>query len=117
MEELANHLELQAGTGKKLLYGKPDRRTNVSYDAYINTTLIGNNTVFVQSDNRRITFINHNGLNFMSTQDEGFCDFTFKHIQTVIQKSTHISVVGEKERSMFFNALRQKIQEQIRNIN
>jgi len=117
LEELVNHLELQAETGKKLLYGKPDRRTNVSYDAYINTTLIGNNTVFVQSDNRRITFINHNGLNFMSTQDEGFCDFTFKHIQTVIQKSTHISVVGEKERSMFFNALRQKIQEQIRNIN
>ena len=111
LEELVNHLELQAETGKKLLYGKPDFKTNVSYDAYINETLIGDNTVFLQSDNRQITFINHNGLNFMITQDKEFCEFTFKHLQNVIRKSTHISVVGEKERSMFFHKLRTKIHE------
>ncbi|HEX3386853.1 MAG TPA: hypothetical protein VHS53_16750, partial [Mucilaginibacter sp.] len=117
LEELVPHLELQAETGKKLLYNKPDLRTTVSYDAYINETLTGDNTIFVQSDNRQITFINHNGLNFMSTQDAGFCEFTHKHLENVIRKSTHISIVGEKERSMFFHKLRAEINERVKNIS
>jgi hypothetical protein len=116
LEELVNHLELQAETGKKSLYNKRDIPGNVPYDAYINETLIGDNTIFVQSDNRQVSYINHNGLNFMTTQDKDFCDYTFKNLQNVIRKSTHISVVGEKERSMFFHNLRQKIQERKRNI-
>jgi hypothetical protein len=117
LEELVNHLELQAETGKKLLYNKPDLRTTVSYDAYINETLTGDNTVFVESDNRQITFINHNGLNFMSTRDAGFCEFTYKHLQNVIRKSTHISIVGEKERSIFFQKLKGEIHERIKTIS
>jgi hypothetical protein len=117
LEELVSHLELQAETGKKLLYNKPDLCTTVSYDAYINETLTGDNTIFVQSDNRQITFINHNGLNFMSTQDAGFCEFTHKHLENVIRKSTHISIVGEKERSMFFHKLRAEINERVKNIS
>jgi hypothetical protein len=117
LEELVNHLELQAETGKKLSFSKPDLFTNVTYDAYINETLIGDNTLFVQSDNRQITFINHNGLNFMSTQDTGFCEFTHKHLQNVIRKSTHISIVGEKERSMFFHKLKAEIQKRVKNID
>ncbi|MFI5162637.1 MAG: helix-turn-helix domain-containing protein [Sphingobacteriales bacterium] len=117
LEDLVNHLELQAETGKKLSYSKPDMFTNVTYEAYINETLIGDNTICVRSDNIQVTFINHNGLNFMSTQDKGFCDFTYQHLQNVIRKSTHISVVGEKERVMFFHKLRAKIQERKNSIN
>ena len=116
LEELVDHLEMQAETGKKLLYSKPDLHGNVVYDAYINETLIGDNTIFVESDNRQITFINHNGLNFMSTQDAGFCEFTFKHFQNMIRKSTHISIAGEKERSMFFHKLKMEIQERKKSI-
>jgi hypothetical protein len=116
LEDLVNHLELQAETGKKLMYSKPDLYTTVLYDAYINETLIGDNTVFVESDNRKITFINHNGLNFMSTQDAGFCEFTYKHFQNMIRKSTHISIVGEKERSIFFQKLKAEIHERMNDI-
>ncbi len=116
LEELVNHLELMAEAGKKLLYDKPAPPIQVVYDAYINETLIGDNTIFVRSDNRHITFINHIGLNFMSTQDSGFCEYTYKNIQNVIRKSTHISVVGEKERRIFFNNFRQKIHERMKNI-
>ena len=116
LEALVDHLEIQIESGKKSSYGLPDSPNCVPYEAYINESLIGDNTVFVQSDNRRIAFINHNGLNFMSTQDLGFCDFTFKHLQNVIRKSTHISVVGEKQRSMFFNTIREKIYERKKNL-
>ena len=114
LEELVNHMEFQAETGKKSMLNMPPG--SVQYEAYINETLIGDNTVFVNSDNRQITFINHNGLNFMSTQDKGFCDFTYKNLQNVIRKSTHISVVGEKERSMFFNKMRRRIEQRKREI-
>jgi len=109
LEELVDHLDLQLESGRKSFFNRPDTAHYAPYDAYINESLIGDNTIYVQSDNRQITFINHNGLNFMSTQDKDFCGFTYKHLQNVIRKSTHISVVGEKERSMFFNTLRNKI--------
>jgi hypothetical protein len=114
--ELVDHLELQLETGRKILYNQPHRYTDAIYDAYINEALIGDNTIYVQSDNAQITFINHNGLNFMPTQDPDFCTYTYKHLQNIIRKSTHISVVGEKERSIFFNALREKIHDKISHI-
>jgi hypothetical protein len=117
LEELVDHLELQLETGRKILYNQRQRHTDAIYDAYINEALIGDNTIYIQSDNRQITFINHNGLNYMPTQDTDFCAHTYKHLQNIIRKSTHISVVGEKERSIFFNALREKIRERIRSIH
>jgi hypothetical protein len=117
LEELVDHLEMQLETGRKILYNQRQRLTDSVYDAYINEALVGDNTIYVQSDNRQITFINHNGLNFMPTQDTDFCAYTYKHLQNIIRKSTHISVVGEKERSMFFNSLREKIRERIKNIH
>ncbi|HZY37467.1 MAG TPA: hypothetical protein VFE53_12505 [Mucilaginibacter sp.] len=109
LEELVNHMELKAESGKKTMLNRPPG--SVQYEVYFNETLIGDNTVFAKSDMRQITFINHNGLNVMSTEDKDFCDFTYKNLQNIIRKSTHISVVGEKERSIFFNSLRNKIQE------
>lgn len=117
LEELVDHLELMLETGRKILYNQRQKQSDAIYEAYINEALIGDNTIYVQSDNRQITFINHNGLNFMPTQDTDFCAYTYKHLQNIIRKSTHISVVGEKERSIFFNALREKIRDRIRSIH
>ena len=117
LEELLNHLELQAESGKKFLYNQPATTAAVPFDIYINECLIGDNTIYVKGSDRQITILNHNGINFIATQDKNFCDFTFKHLQNIIRKSTHISVVGEKERSVFFNTLREKIYEQKKNIN
>ena len=112
LEELMNHMELQAEAGKKFLYGQSPSSQASSFDIYLNECLIGDNTIFVQGGDRQITFLNHNGLNILATQDKGFCEFTFKNVQNTIKKSTHLSVVGEKERSMFFNILRGKIYDQ-----
>ena len=116
LEELLNHLELQAALGRKITYNEPAKANAAANEVYINEVLIGDNTVFVQSGERQITFINHNGLNFMSTEDKAFCDYTFKSLQNIIRKSTHISVIGEKNRSVFFNTLREKIHEKMKSI-
>jgi len=116
LEELLNHLELQAAIGQKITYNQPSVTYGALNDVYINEVLIGDNTVFVQSGERQITYINHNGLNFMSTEDKTFCDYTFNSLQNIIRKSTHISVIGEKNRSVFFNTLRDKIHEKMKTI-
>ena len=112
LEELMDHMELQAEAGKKFLYGQSPTPNAASFDIFLNECLIGDNTIFVQGGEQQITFLNHNGLNILATQDKGFCEFTLKTLQNTIKKSTHLSVVGEKERSMFFNILRSKIYEQ-----
>jgi len=117
LEELLNHIELQAEAGKKFLYNQPPATTSAPFEIYINECLIGDNTVYIKGSDRQITFLNHNGINVIGTEDKNFCDYTFKNLQNIIRKSTHISVSGEKERSMFFNTLRQKIYEQKKKIN
>ncbi len=117
LEELLNHIELLAEAGKKFLHNKSVSNESAPYDIYINECLIGDNTIFVKGGEKQVTYLNHNGLNFIATQDKSFCDYTFKNLQNIIKKSTHISVVGEKERSMFFNTLRSKIYEHKKNIS
>ncbi len=58
-----------------------------------------------------MTIINHSGINFMTTQDKRFCDYIYKDLRSIIRKSTHISVTGEKERNIVFNSLRYMIKE------
>lgn len=116
LEELLNHVEMQAERGRKFIYNQQSAPEGAPYQIYINECLIGDNSIFVKGDDRQIAYLNHNGLNFMATQDAGFCEYTFKNLQNIISKSTHISLVGEKEKSMFFNTLRKKIQDRAKDI-
>jgi hypothetical protein len=114
--ELLNHMEAQAEAGRKFIFNQAPMATNAPYHIYVNECLIGDNSIYVHADDKQIAYLNHNGLNFMGTQDKTFCDYTYKNLQNIISKSTHISLVGEKERSMFFNTLRDKIYKRVRNI-
>jgi|SRR6185503_8866390 len=117
LEEAMDQLEMQAEAGRKFSYGRPvSSNGGAPYEVFINECLIGDNTIYAQGGEKQITFINHNGLNFMSTHDKSFCDYTYKNLQNIMKKSAHISVVGEKERSMFFNGLREKIYDKKKNI-
>lgn len=109
LEELINHLELQAEQGLKFLYNEKASPLSAQNNIYINECLLGTNSIYVDAGDRQITILNHAGINFMSTQDKHFCDYTFNNIKNIIRKSTHISVIGEKERSIFFNSMREKI--------
>src|SRR5205085_10776294 len=98
------------------LYNEAPLPGAATYHIYLNECLLGDNTVHVQAGDRQVTVINHGGMNYMSTQDKRFCDYTLSNLQNIIRKSTHISVIGEKERSIFFNSMREKIYEKKKNI-
>ncbi|MEO5984516.1 MAG: helix-turn-helix domain-containing protein [Ferruginibacter sp.] len=111
LEQLINHLEVQAEKGIKFIVNENPNALSAQNNIYINETLLGTNNIYVKSGERQLTIINHSGINFMTTQDQHFCDYIYNDLRSIIRKSTHISVTGEKERNIIFSSLRYMIKE------
>lgn len=105
---LLNHLELQAETGVKFPLGEKSGN-GVPYRLFWNDLVTADNTILAELDLRKITFLNHSVINFISTTDLKFNTFMFNMLQNLIKRSTQLSLVGEKERYRFFNRLRDKM--------
>ncbi|RFP65111.1 hypothetical protein D0N36_10535 [Hymenobacter lapidiphilus] len=108
VEELIGAIEYQAELGVKCILRQPGSPA-LPYRLFVNELILGDNTLLVELDNIRFTYLNHSVLHFLGTRDEGFNDFMFANLENLIKKSTLISDVGEKERNQFFNALRRNI--------
>jgi hypothetical protein len=109
LEKLIAHIESQVEAGVKFPYGKNGNSSTVKYRAFINEFMQGDNTVLIRLDNNRIVSLNHNFINYIMTRDEKFVDYTYQTIQTLLKKSTLISEVGERDRNLFFDSLRERI--------
>jgi hypothetical protein len=78
---------------------------------YIIEFVIGDNTYLVHLNERKLVLLNHADRNTVRTKDTSFTQFTDDHFQNRIRRSTQISGVEEKERSKYFNNLREKIKD------
>lgn len=103
------HLELQAEYGVKLRYGQNPSTGTVPYKMFVNEIIMGDNMQVIQLGNKYMTAINHSVINFITTMDETFNTSAKKTMESLTHKSTLISGVNEKERLMFFNGLRAKV--------
>ena len=109
MYDLINHYEQQAETGLRFLFGTKAANSKTEYSMFVNELILGDNTTLFETENLRVTFLNHSVLYFVSTRDRKFNELMFDNLQNLMQKSTMISKVGEKERATFFNRLRAEI--------
>jgi hypothetical protein len=107
--EMVDHMEDQAQHGKKFLKGTSPHPAHEDYHVYVTDFYIGDNTQLVTLDGRKICYKVVNGINYITTTDPEFCRHTQKFVDMVISKSAYISLVGEKERSRFFNMIRERI--------
>ncbi|WP_201983841.1 helix-turn-helix domain-containing protein [Hymenobacter rubidus] len=112
VNELIDNIEFQAEAGVKCVLQQPTAEPS-AYRLFVNEFILGDNTFLAELAGRRLTYLNHGVLYFVGTRDEGFNDFMFAHLQNLLQKSTLISGVGEKERSRFFNALRAEVAQRL----
>lgn len=110
VEELIDAIEYQAEAGVKCVLRQPNPAA-LPYRLFVNELILGDNTLLVQLDSVRLTYLNHSVLHFLGTRDEEFNEFMFANLDNLMKKSTLVSGVGEKERSQFFNALRHNIQQ------
>lgn len=109
VEAMINHLEKQAECGYKSEVGQKPLAGAAEYRLFVNELILGDNTILVELDGKRVTYLNHSVLNVLTTRDERFNEAMFANLESLIKKSALISVVGEKERTKFFNRLRDHI--------
>ncbi|HVG14927.1 MAG TPA: hypothetical protein VM935_08200 [Chitinophagaceae bacterium] len=108
LEKLLVHIERQADLGFKFDVGDEQKQLS-KFGLYFNEVILGDNSVTAVLDKVKMVFIPHSVFNFMSTDNIHFCENNYKHIQNLMKKSTLISDVSERERSRFFNYLRNRI--------
>lgn len=111
--ELIDHIEMQAEYGVKFRRGDNPALSNVPFNMFVNELILGDNCILLDTENARVTFLNHSVLFFVYTRDEVFNNKMFDNLQNLINKSTMISRVGGKERATFFNRLRETVQERM----
>ena len=110
LEKLIEHIEAQVEEGVKFSHGQSPKTGTAKYRVFINEFVMGDNMVLLQLDNNRIVSLNHNVINYVMTRDEKFVEYTYATVQSILKKSALISEVGEKERRLFFDKLRDKIE-------
>lgn len=107
--EMTNHMEHICASGKKFLPGQKPVPAAAGVKMYVNDFVIGDHSNLLVLNGKKLCYINHNIINLLVTYDEDFCSYSYDFIQNIIKKSTQISEVGERERLMFFNITRQRI--------
>jgi len=109
LETAINHIESQAEHGTKSFVNEPTTYKANNYQFFYNSVILADNTIFVTTGQQRKVFINYGVLNYLTTGDEKFCSSVHHDLQNLMRKSTLISSGGARQRSMFFNSLREKI--------
>ena len=106
---MVSHMENVCAAGRKYLPGDKPLPAHADLKMYVNDFVIGDHSNIAVLNGKKLCFINHNIINFLVTHDEAFCDYSYDFIHNIIRKSTQISNVGERERVIFFNIIRQRI--------
>jgi len=109
-DAMLQHLQKQAEKGVKFLPGAGEAGYKAKLKLYINEIILGNNSIMVELDGQRISFINYIVLKYISTADKKFTAKTFDNFNNLVSRSVMISGTGEKERVKFFKTLRDKVQ-------
>jgi len=107
--KLIDHLEKQSELGLKFSMNESPKSNAAPFHLYNNELDLGDNTVLFELDNLRITILNNTIINFISTRDEIFSNYTYEALQNILKKSSSLSVNSEKERARFFSQIRYTI--------
>lgn len=104
-----DHIQLEAEKGHKFLPGATEVAYKQPFRFYINELVLGNNTILVDVEDRKVAIITYSIFNPLITSDPRFTERSFNNFHTLLSRSTLISGTGEKDRNRFFNALRNKV--------
>ncbi|MGZ5220074.1 MAG: helix-turn-helix domain-containing protein [Chitinophagaceae bacterium] len=107
--QLLDHLQLQAEKGVKFMPGATELTYKAPIQFYVNELILGNNTMLLHLDDKRLSMVSYSVFNYLFTRDERFSSKIANTLNTLLSRSTLISKTGEKDRIRFFNALREKV--------
>jgi hypothetical protein len=114
--EMIDHIEKQAEAGYKFSVGEKSSAAGAPYRFFVNEFFLGDNCNMVVLDNTKVVYLNHTFLNVLMTRDPVFTEYAYQYTQKIMRKSTLMSNAGEKERTRFFNTMRDKIHVRMKQI-
>lgn len=106
---MLDHLQAQAAKGVKFMPGATDVAHRGPIQFYVNELILGNNTILLTLDEKKVSMITYSVFNYLITEDDRFAAKAFDTFQTLLSRSTLVSRSGEKDRNKFFNTLRDKV--------
>lgn len=107
--QMLDHLQAQAVKGVKFMPGATEVTYRGPIQFYVNELILGNNTILLNLDDKKISMITYSVFSYLITQDDRFAAKAFDTFNTLLSRSTLISKSGEKDRNRFFNVLRDKV--------
>lgn len=109
LERTLDHLQLQAEKGYKF----QPRDSELCYQAplqfFVSEIILGNNTILVELDSAKHSFITYSVLNYMVCKDVRFNEKSFASFNNLLIRAILISETGERERNKFFYSLKEKV--------
>jgi hypothetical protein len=101
-----DYLENVAMAGLKPATGRMERQ---EIRFYINEVILGSNTILLNLNDQRMSILTYSVLKYLISRDHQLCEDTFTTFNNLKNRSILISQAGEKERSRYFNSLREKV--------
>ncbi|MEJ8819656.1 helix-turn-helix domain-containing protein [Lacibacter sp. H407] len=108
-QKCLDHIELEVEKGIKFMPGDPEIVYRAPIQFYVNEVIIGSNTILMELDETKLSFVTYNVLSYIITKDPRFNEKAFANFFTLVSRSSQISGTGEKDRNRFFNAMREKV--------
>ncbi len=108
--ELLDHIKEQARREEKYLPKKFDSSYQSSFEMYYSEGLQLENTLLVNSEKIKKTYLIYNSGDYLLSTDKTFYDRNFNYILNIKKRSSKISDVGEKYRNMLFSKIMKKLE-------
>jgi len=116
LDELLRHLQEEIENEYKYHIGNKSVGDKPNFKFYFNEIITADNSIYAEYGDIKESFKPHIVLNYMTTNNVKYCEYTKSIFEGVIQKSTLISGVNEKDRKIFFNYNYKKIRRAIQKI-
>ena len=108
-QQTLDHLQLQAEKGVKFMPGVTDLSYKAPIQFYLNDLIMGNNTMLLNLDDKKLSMITYGVFNYLFTHDPRFSAKITAMFDTLFNRSTLVSKTDEKARSRFFNTFRERV--------
>lgn len=105
MQKLLQHMKQQTVVGKKFMYGTEAPASGNEFEVYLNQTIITDSTYCYKSDTHSGLYLTHNMMNYIHTTDQKYVTESENILHKLLENSSLISRVNEKERNAFFHQL------------
>lgn len=97
-----DHIENECKIGKRYFIDNKPHSNEENYDLYHNEIIAADNSIYAEYGDIKESFLPHIVLNYMTTDNKAYSEFNKSVFDTVINKSTLITKVNEKDRRKFF---------------